>query len=108
MNDEIGKSLDFAKLNDGFSLFTTCNGQLFLKVKVEPSVQVLRQLNQTIHPGPQFTRENTGLSEQETTTAEAICQEGERSFTTFWVVNLSHEKMTVYYEGGSFLHFRSH
>jgi hypothetical protein len=105
LNAEIGKQLDFNKPSEGFSLFTECNGKLNLKEQVEPSQKVIRQLNQTISPEKQFTLENIGFVEGQIRTAQAMCQEGKKTFTTFWVVSLSDAQMTVYYEGASFLNF---
>lgn len=105
LKTEIGKKLDFNNPRQGFDLFTECNDKLTLKVKVESSSDVIGQLNQTINPEQQFTPENTGLLEVKLKTARAICMGEEKAFTTFWVVNLTPDKMTVYYEGASFLNF---
>lgn len=104
-----GQVLDFNSPQNGFDLLTQCNGKLTLQETAKTNTEVIKQLNETVSPSQEFTPENTGLTDLELTTAEAICQEegNAETFTTFWVVSLTKDTMKVYFEGASFLNFKA-
>lgn len=104
-----GEVLDFNSPQNGFDLLTQCNGKLTLQETAKNNTEVIKQLNETVSPDTKFTPENTGLTDLELTTAEAICQEegNAETFTTFWVVSLTEDTMKVYFEGASFLNFKA-
>lgn len=103
--EKIGQILDFDKPQTGFDLFTECEGKLSLKTKTVSQKVLMDQLNETIDPAQKYNSQNTGLNKRNIQTAQAICESNGKSSSTFWVVSLEPEKIIVYYEDSSFLHF---
>ena len=107
LKQRIGNVLDFKSPQTGFDLFSECGGTLSLKETNLRNEELLEQLNQTVSPDQQFTVENSGLKNSTVNTAQAVCNEQDKTSSTFWVVSLNDERMTVYFEGASFLNFKA-
>lgn len=107
LKSRIGKVLDFKSPRTGFDLFGECSGTLSLKESRISRDELLEQLNQTVPPDQRFSEKNTGLTEPTINTAQAICSENGKTSSTFWVISLNKGTMQVYFEGTSFLNFKS-
>lgn len=107
LKPRIGDVLDFNSPQSGFDLFGECGGTLTLRETSLSNKEVVQQLNQTVSPDQQFTIENTGLKNSTVNTAQAVCNEQGKTSSTFWAVSLNDERMTVYFEGASFLNFKA-
>lgn len=107
LKSRIGEVLNFQAPARGFDLFSECGGTLSLIESKMSREELLHQLNQTVSPDRQFTAKNTNLDQQTITTAQAICHEKEKTWSTFWVVSMKETTMKVYFEGASFLNFEA-
>ncbi len=106
LRPRIGQILDFKNPRSGFDLFAECNGVLGLNESASENSEVLRQLNNTVPPGQQFTPDNSGLLQANLRTAQGICRAADGVSSNFWVVSLTEDEMMIYFEGASFLRFK--